>query len=107
MSECDYGDHPVSVVVRSSSSFLSGPRSSASHSSREVKISLRQRQRVRERHLNIAVVRVTFYTQRDEPLIASFSSTATITNMNPGRTQEMMMSAYKKFVLVLVVVVKS
>ena len=47
-----------------------------------------------------------FCTQRDERLIASFlSSTTTITNMNPGRTQEMMMSqsAHKNFVLVLVV----
>ena len=35
------------------------------------------------------------------------SSTTTITNMNPGITQEMMMSAHKNFVLVLVVVVKS
>ena len=49
-----------------------------------------------------------FCTQRDERLIASFSSsTTTITNMNPGRTQEMMMSEHKNSVLVLVVVVRS
>ena len=51
-----------------------------------------------------------FCTQRDERLIASIlSSTTTITNMNPGRTKEMMISAHTNFVLVLVfvVVVKS
>ena len=47
-----------------------------------------------------------FCTQRDERLSASISSTTTITNRNPGRTQETMMSAHKNFVLVLVVVVK-
>ena len=46
-----------------------------------------------------------FCTQIDERLIASISSsTTTIPNMNPGRTQKMMMSAHKNFVLVLVVV---
>ena len=72
---------------------------------REVKISLRQR--VRQRQCNIAVVFVTFlYKKRDERLIASISSsTTTITNRNPGITQEMMISAHKHFVLVLVVVV--
>ena len=45
-------------------------------------------------------------TQRDERLIASISSpTTTITNRNPGRTQEMTMSGHNNFVLVLVVVV--
>ena len=49
-----------------------------------------------------------FCTQRDERLIASISSsTTTVTNRNPGITQEMNMSAHKNFVLVLVVVVKS
>ena len=48
-----------------------------------------------------------FCTQIDERLIASISSsTTTIPNRNPGRTQEMM-SAHKNFVHVLVVVVKS
>ena len=47
-----------------------------------------------------------FCTQKDERLIASFaSSTTTKTNMNPVRTQEMLTSALKNFVLVLVVVV--
>ena len=47
-----------------------------------------------------------FCTQRNERLIASISSsTTTIPNRNPGRTQEMMMSAHKNVVLVLVVVV--
>ena len=47
-----------------------------------------------------------FCTQRDERLIASISSsTTTITNRNPAITQEMMKSAHKHFVLVLVVVV--
>ena len=73
----------------------------------EVKISLRKRQRVREQQLNIAVVFLRFCKQKDERLVASISSTTTITNMNPGRTQEMMMPAHKNFVLVLVVVVKS
>ena len=35
------------------------------------------------------------------------SSTTTITHRNPVRTQEMMMSAHKNIVFVLVVVVKS
>ena len=51
-----------------------------------------------------------FCRQRDERLVASISlSTRTITNRNTGRTQEMVMSAYTNFVLVLVgvVVVKS
>ena len=44
--------------------------------------------------------------QRDEQVVASISSsTTTLTNMNPGRTHEMMMSAHKNFVLVLVAVV--
>ena len=43
-----------------------------------------------------------FCTQRDERLIASLSSSnTTITKMNPGRTQEMMMSAHTNVVLVL------
>ena len=47
-----------------------------------------------------------FCTQKDERLIASFSSsTTTKTNMNPIRAQEMLMSALKNVVLVLVVVV--
>ena len=47
-----------------------------------------------------------FCTQRDERLIASISSsTTTITNRNPGITQEMIMSAPQNVVLVLVVVV--
>ena len=47
-----------------------------------------------------------FCTQRDERLIASISSSTTKnTNRNQGRTQEMMMSAHKNFVLVLVIVV--
>ena len=47
-----------------------------------------------------------FCTQIDGRLIASISSsTTTIPNMNPARTQEMMMSAHINFVLVLVVVV--
>ena len=49
-----------------------------------------------------------FCTERDERLIASISSsTTTITNRNPGITQEMKMSAHTNLVLVLVVVVKS
>ena len=51
---------------------------------------------------------VRFCTKRDERLVASISSsTTTITNRNPGRSQEMIMSAHKNPVLVLVVVVKS
>ena len=47
-----------------------------------------------------------FCTQRDERLVASISSSTTeITNRNPGRTQEMIMSAHTNSVLVLVVVV--
>ena len=47
-----------------------------------------------------------FCTQREERLVASISSsTTTITNTNPGRTKERMISAHKNFVLVLVVVV--
>ena len=47
-----------------------------------------------------------FCTQRDERLIVYISSSTTmITNRNPGRTQEMMMSAHTNFVIVLVVVV--
>ena len=47
-----------------------------------------------------------FCKQRDGRFVASISlSTTTITNMNPGRTQKMMMSAHKNVVLVLVVVV--
>ena len=46
-----------------------------------------------------------FCTQRDERLIAS--STTTIPNRNPKRTQKMIMSEHTNFVLVLVVVVKS
>ena len=47
-----------------------------------------------------------FCTQRDERLIASISlSTTTITNRNRGITQEMMISAHTKNVLVPVVVV--
>ena len=58
--------------------------------------------------MNNAVVFDTFCTQRDERIIASFSSsTTTITNRNPGRTQEIIMSAHKNVVLVLVVAVKS
>ena len=49
-----------------------------------------------------------FCTQRDERLIACIPSSATtITNRNPERTQEMMMSPHKNFVLIVVVVVKS
>ena len=45
-----------------------------------------------------------FCTQRDEQLIASISSsTTTITNRNPGITQEMKMSAHKNFLVVVVV----
>ena len=51
---------------------------------------------------------IRFCSQIDEPLVASISSSTTmITNRNRGRTQEMMMSAQKNFVLVLAVVVKS
>ena len=47
-----------------------------------------------------------FCTQRDERLVASISSSSTtITNINPDRTQEMMMSAHRNLVLELVVVV--
>ena len=43
------------------------------------------------------LVLLHFCTQRDERPIASISlSTTTIPNRNPGRTQEMMMSAHKK-----------
>ena len=39
----------------------------------------------------------------DERLIASILlSTKTIANRNPGRTQEMMMSAHKYFILIVV-----
>ena len=73
---------------------------------REVQISLQQL--VRERQLDIAVVFVTVFTQIDERLVASISSsTTTTTTMNQGRTQEMITSAHKHFVLVLVVAVKS
>ena len=49
-----------------------------------------------------------FCTKRDERLVASISSsTTTIANRNPGRSQEMIMSAHKNPVLVLVVVLKS
>ena len=47
-----------------------------------------------------------FCAQRGERLIGSISSSTTkMTNRNPGRTQEMMMSVHKNFVLILVVVV--
>ena len=46
-----------------------------------------------------------FCRQRDERPIAPISSTTMIPNRNPGRTQEMMMSAHTNFVLVLIVVV--
>ena len=53
-------------------------------------------------------ISLSFCTERDERLIASISwSTTTITNRNPGSTQEMVMLAHKNFILVLVVVVKS
>ena len=41
------------------------------------------------------------------PPCSNGHATTTITNRNQGRTQEMIMSAHTKFVLVLVVVVKS
>ena len=52
---------------------------------REVKIS----QRERERQCNIATVLLRFCTTKDERIISSISSsTTTITNRTPGRTQE-------------------
>ena len=55
---------------------------------------------------NVALEDTTIHFDGNKRHVASISSyTTTITNMNPGRTQEMMMSAHKNVVLVLVVVV--
>ena len=63
---------------------------------REVKISLRRHEYENDNEISLSFS-LCFCTQRDELLIASiFLSSTTITNRNPGRTHEMMMSADKK-----------
>ena len=75
---------------------------------REVTISRQQRERYENDNDISLSFSLRFCKQRNERLVAFISSfTTTITNMNQGRTQEMMISVHTNFVLVLAVVVKS